>query len=256
LVILQVTAYRICADNRAQCPSVFPPDPLQKLTVNYMPQNAAVLSLNAGDAAATRSALGNYGFQVAEFSSYHDCLRSLGTEGESHAMFAVVAGVDDESIAAQRLAELKRRFPGLPVLVTATGPSVAQAVSLMQQGASSVVALPCGEEELRAQISQLMHEASTLRQSESQRTELRRRMATLTPAELSVLDLLLDGYANKQISQELNIGLRTVELRRSKIMNKMQSNSVAQLIKMICIARGQVSPADQAERTGEAAGDQ
>ncbi len=53
---------------------------------------------------------------------------------------------------------------------------------------------------------------------------------TLTNPELEVLRKMLAGYANKQIAQMLGIGLRTVELRRSKIMRKMQAKNISQLV--------------------------
>ncbi len=215
--------------------------------VNYAPQNAAVISFNPADADATRLALGNYGFKVEEFSSIEDCRRALRAGGSSDALLAILAGIDTESLARQFLANLKRSFPDLPVMVAATSATVAHAVESMKQGASDVVALPCTEEQLREKIRQLMDEASQNRLVNSERVEFRNRLAELTPAEVSVLDLLLDGFANKQISQELNIGLRTVELRRSKIMAKMHASSVAQLIKMVCIARGHVDPSDSNE---------
>nr|WP_261361776.1 LuxR C-terminal-related transcriptional regulator [Aeoliella straminimaris] len=61
-------------------------------------------------------------------------------------------------------------------------------------------------------------------------------MDLLTPAENEVVEAMLDGLANKQIAQRLSIGLRTVELRRSKIMRKMQAKSVAELVKFICLS--------------------
>jgi FixJ family two-component response regulator len=66
--------------------------------------------------------------------------------------------------------------------------------------------------------------------------EMRARLEHLTPAENEVIEAMLDGLANKQIAQRLSIGLRTVELRRSKIMRKMQAKSVAELVKFICMS--------------------
>ncbi len=215
--------------------------------MNYAPQNAAVVSFDPSDAGIARTVLGNYGFQVEEFSSIDDCRRSLRQGGSGDALLTIVAGIDKDDLLGNRLAEFKRAFPDLPVMITATGATVAHAVASMKQGASDVVSLPCTEDQLREKIRELMDEANRHRLANSERVEFRNRLADLTPAEVAVLDLLLDGYANKQISQELNIGLRTVELRRSKIMAKMHASSVAQLIKMVCIARGKVDPTDSSE---------
>jgi FixJ family two-component response regulator len=61
-------------------------------------------------------------------------------------------------------------------------------------------------------------------------------LGSLTRAEKQVLDAMLEGMANKQIAQLLQIGLRTVELRRSKIMRKMEAKSLAELVRLVCEA--------------------
>jgi two-component system response regulator FixJ len=50
--------------------------------------------------------------------------------------------------------------------------------------------------------------------------------------EMSVLRRLLEGHPNKRIATDLNIGLRTVELRRANIMRKMQAASLPELVRM------------------------
>jgi FixJ family two-component response regulator len=60
---------------------------------------------------------------------------------------------------------------------------------------------------------------------------VRRRLAKLTPAERKVLDRLLEGRANKDIAAELEVSVRTVEVRRAKIMEKMRAESLAELIR-------------------------
>jgi two-component system response regulator FixJ len=58
-------------------------------------------------------------------------------------------------------------------------------------------------------------------------------LATLTVDERQVLDKVLDGVPNKRIARDLDIGLRTVELRRSNLMKKMEAESLAELIQMV-----------------------
>jgi len=63
--------------------------------------------------------------------------------------------------------------------------------------------------------------------------EVRRRLKTLTPQERQVLDLLMAGKPNKSIARALDIGVRTVELRRHCVFRKLQANSLAELVLMV-----------------------
>jgi FixJ family two-component response regulator len=64
------------------------------------------------------------------------------------------------------------------------------------------------------------------------RHQTRTRLATLTEGELAVMKELLAGRPNKRIAAELGIGLRTVELRRARLLKKMQARSLAELVRM------------------------
>jgi FixJ family two-component response regulator len=63
--------------------------------------------------------------------------------------------------------------------------------------------------------------------------EIRRRLKTLTPQERQVLDLLMAGKPNKSIARALDIGVRTVELRRHQVFGKLRANSLAELVLMV-----------------------
>ena len=62
--------------------------------------------------------------------------------------------------------------------------------------------------------------------------EIQTRLTTLTEDEVAVLRKLLEGLPNKRIAVDLDIGLRTVELRRSNIMKKMEAASLPELVRM------------------------
>jgi two-component system response regulator DctR len=63
--------------------------------------------------------------------------------------------------------------------------------------------------------------------------EIRRRLQTLTAQEREVLDLLMAGKPNKSIARALDIGVRTVELRRHCVFRKLQAKSLAELVLMV-----------------------
>lgn len=116
------------------------------------------------------------------------------------------------------------------VLVAAAGAEVEHAAGFMNQGARGLMLLPAASMGLIDAIKPHVAAASDSRGARRQRDSLRRHMQAITRGEAEVLQELLQGAANKQIAQKLGIGLRTVELRRSKVMRKMNASSIAQLV--------------------------
>ena len=65
---------------------------------------------------------------------------------------------------------------------------------------------------------------------------MRHRLQHLTAGEHEVLRLLIDGKSNKTIAAELTLSVRTIEVRRSKLMKKMKAESLAELIRLTLAA--------------------
>ncbi|MCB1954010.1 MAG: DNA-binding response regulator, partial [Rhodocyclaceae bacterium] len=63
------------------------------------------------------------------------------------------------------------------------------------------------------------------------------RLAGLTEREAEVMDLILAGRLNKQIADVLNISIKTVEVHRGRIMDKMQVRTVAELVQTVMRGR-------------------
>jgi FixJ family two-component response regulator len=122
------------------------------------------------------------------------------------------------------------------VVVVSTDLNVENAVAAMRQGATDVVPLPCPESRLQNAVRKASEAGREQKRNLNRRQVLRNRLESLTRAEKQVLDAMLEGLANRQIAQALKIGLRTVELRRSKIMKKMEAKSLAQLVRLVCEA--------------------
>jgi FixJ family two-component response regulator len=78
------------------------------------------------------------------------------------------------------------------------------------------------------------------RQQEAELTALRERFESLSPREREVVAMVVSGMLNKQIAVQIGTAENTVKIHRSRAMEKMQANSLANLVRMI--QRLQVSP--------------
>ena len=67
-------------------------------------------------------------------------------------------------------------------------------------------------------------------------TKICRRLEQLTPGECDVLELLLDGGSNRQIADALGVSVRTVEVRRAKLMKKMKARNLPELVRLVLVA--------------------
>lgn len=130
------------------------------------------------------------------------------------------------------LTHLRERGSSLPVIVVTAHADIPTAVKAMKQGAETFLEKPCSEAELWNAIEEVLHRDRQQQTQQRSAAETRARFADLTPDELQVYRLLVDGFQNKQVASRLGIGLRTVELRRSTIMKKMQANSFSELVRM------------------------
>jgi two-component system, LuxR family, response regulator FixJ len=129
----------------------------------------------------------------------------------------------------------------LPVIVITGYGDIPTAVRAMRGGAITFLEKACGHEKLWNSISQALESGAASRDTRLQKSEIRRRQATLTPDERRVLDKLLDGRPNKTIARDLDLGLRTVELRRAMLLQKMQASSLAELVRLVVQANGHPS---------------
>ena len=131
--------------------------------------------------------------------------------------------------------ELNRRDIPLPVIVITGHADVSAAVRAMQAGAVSFLTKPCQPENLWETILQAVERCRTVRSVRVRQRTIEQRLSTLTCDERAVLSKVLVGTPNKLIARDLDIGLRTVELRRSNLMKKMGAESLAGLIQMALV---------------------
>ena len=130
---------------------------------------------------------------------------------------------------------IESRSPLPIVFITGHG-DVPMAVDTMKKGAMDFIQKPFNQEQLVALVERMLdraRDAFAQHQSAASREAL---MARLTLREGQVLERIVAGRLNKQIADDLGISIKTVEAHRANIMEKLNANTVADLLK---IALGQ-----------------
>jgi RNA polymerase sigma factor (sigma-70 family) len=110
----------------------------------------------------------------------------------------------------------------------------------MKAGAVEFLAKQFREQDLLDAIQLALERDRGRRQQEADLTVLRERFESLSPREREVAAMVVSGMLNKQIAAQIGTAENTVKVHRSRAMEKMQANSLADLVKMI--QRLQVSP--------------
>ncbi|MEW9799456.1 response regulator transcription factor [Alteromonas sp. CYL-A6] len=121
----------------------------------------------------------------------------------------------------------------LPVIFMTGFADVRMAVDAMHEGAFDFVEKPFRDQTLIDTVQRaLTHNAEVLQKRQSEQ-KVREALSTLSPREKDVMTLMLDGLPNKKISTTLNISLRTVEVHRAHVLEKMAARNVTELVKMV-----------------------
>jgi len=124
------------------------------------------------------------------------------------------------------------------VFVTAHG-DIPMAVQAMQAGAVDFIQKPFRDQELIDKVQHAIEHHRRLLQAVTDIDAIRARRDSLTPREREVMELVVQGMANKVIAIDLGISQRTVEIHRARVMEKMQAESLSQLVQMAMRAAGE-----------------
>jgi two-component system response regulator FixJ len=120
----------------------------------------------------------------------------------------------------------------LPVIFVTGHGDVPMAVQAMKEGAFEFIQKPFRDQDLLDRINHALTQDTENRDTLARRAEVLKRLDSLTPRERQVMDLVVDGAANKVIALDLTLSERTVEIHRAKVMEKMGARSVAHLVKL------------------------
>lgn len=131
---------------------------------------------------------------------------------------------------------LKRHDIHIPVIIITGHGDVPMAVRAMKSGASDFIEKPFNDEMLLEAIRKALARDEQQRNHQARQADLAVRLAHLTPREHEVMALVVQGLSNKEIANSLGVSSKTVEAHRAKVMEKMQAESLAELVRMSLLA--------------------
>jgi two-component system response regulator FixJ len=134
------------------------------------------------------------------------------------------------------LRRLQEMQIGLPVIVITGHGDVPLAVEAMKCGAVDFLEKPFDDDVLLASVRAALDRSEESAAAETERAEVRARIAALTQRERDVLEGLVAGHPNKIIAFRLEISPRTVEIYRANLMTKMKAGSLSELVRMTLVA--------------------
>ena len=142
-----------------------------------------------------------------------------------------------EMTGMQVLQEMQRRkSPHQVVMLTGEG-NIALAVEAMRNGATDFIEKPVLFEQLESAIVDAIERLSSSAESRARTAEAEAKVARLKPREQDVMMGLVEGHPNKMIAYKLGLSVRTVELYRAALMDRLAVDSVADILKIAFAAK-------------------
>ena len=135
-------------------------------------------------------------------------------------------------------AQLRARGCRMPAIFLTGHGDVPQAVDAIKKGAFDFIEKPFNDNELADRVLGALQADAELSSVAATAASIEARLASLTTREREVMERVLAGKFNKVIADELNIAMRTVEVHRSRVFEKMGVRSAVDLAQILA----QLSP--------------
>jgi two-component system response regulator FixJ len=194
------------------------------------------------DQPSVRDALGEmlrvFGFAVETFESADAFLATVKTARPGCVVADVrMPGTDGIALVG----EMARRGINIPVILISGHADVPMAVAGIKAGAEDFIEKPVDDTQLVAAINRALARVYAAQDVRAQNDDLAERFARLTPRQVEIFDLVAGGFTSQAIAGKLDLSTRTVESYRAQIMEKMQAESVAVLVRQ-AIRLGRIEP--------------
>ena len=132
---------------------------------------------------------------------------------------------------------LLERGSTLPVIFLTGHGDVPLAVATLKKGAFDFFEKPFNDNDLATRIGEALALDANQRTASATVDSVKARLASLTSRERQIMDLVLTGKFNKVIADELNISMRTVEVHRANLFDKMQVKTAVELANLLKLHR-------------------
>jgi RNA polymerase sigma factor (sigma-70 family) len=193
------------------------------------PATVFVIDDEASVRKAVARLLTSAGHQVETFGSAEEFLRRPSYDGPGCLIL-------DVKMPGQSGIELQEALANagcyLPVIFVSGRSDIPISVKAMKAGAVDFLTKPFQHTELLKAVNVSLAKDREARVSRAEVQEIERRLQTLTAREREVLCLVVAGRLNKQIAYELGISEKTVKVHRARVVEKMRSDSVAELVRL------------------------
>ena len=131
------------------------------------------------------------------------------------------------------LERMSSSTPTLPVIVLTAHADVPLAVRAMRLGAFDFIEKPYSDNLLLERVQQALRRRETQRDRDAAVARTREAFQRLSPREREVLAHVIEGRSNKMIARELGLSIKTIEVHRASLMQKMGAGSLAELIRHV-----------------------
>ncbi len=186
------------------------------------------------DDSSVRSSLkfliGTVGLQVECFESTDDFLQK-GLPDTTSCLVLDVRLHGSSGLDFQR--ELAVRNIRIPIIFITGYGDIPMSVSAMKGGAVEFLTKPFRDQELLDAVRIALERDRARREQEKELNDIQRRFGSLSPREQEVMTMVVSGMLNKQVADALGTAENTVKVHRSRAMEKMQAQSLADLVRMI-----------------------
>lgn len=129
--------------------------------------------------------------------------------------------------------QLHERESTLPVIFLTGHGDVPLAVATLKKGAFDFFEKPFNDNDLATRIEEAMALDASQRKASATVDSVKARLASLTTRERQIMEQVLAGKFNKVIADELNISMRTVEVHRANLFDKMQVKTAVELANLL-----------------------
>jgi FixJ family two-component response regulator len=178
---------------------------------------------------AVKKLISSVGLRVETFGSTQEFLAAKRPEAPA-CLVLDVRLPDVSGLEFQR--DLSQANITLPIIFITGHADVPMSVRAMKAGAVEFLTKPFRGQELLDAIQEAIARDRKAASERAQMSELQTRFDSLTPREKEVLALVVSGLLNKQIGAELGASELTIKTHRGRVMQKMEADSLADLVRM------------------------